>query len=191
VAGIDAIGKPVEILVNNHGVFDFADFFEVSDSRWQEYFEINLFASVRLTRKYLKGMLERKTGRVLFTSSVAGEVPLGAGIPYSVTKTAQISLARGLSELTKGTEVTVNSVVVGPTATEGALELFGKLGAQHGVTAEQAISGFIAKEVPNYKLTQLETPDEIANVFLFLASKHGLVINGVAQRADGGVVGHI
>jgi len=191
VVAVDAIGQPVEVLVNNHGIYEFKDFFVESDDKWEEYWQVNVMAQVRLTRRYLKGMLERKHGRVLFSSSLAGLGPVEGAVGYSVSKTAQISLARALSELTKGTQVTVNSVIIGPTLTEGVRDAFGAAAKANNISFETVVAGFLAKDVPAYKLDRLEDPDEIAQVFLFLASKHGIVINGVAQLAEGGALRHI
>lgn len=190
VARVDALGQPVEVLVNNHGIYDFKSFFEESDEEWQRYFDVNVLSQVRLTRHYLKGMLERKTGRVLFSSSVAGVNPVPTAVGYSASKTQQIALARALAELTKGTEVTVNSVLIGPTATEGSDAKFKEVAASLGVTQDQFVQGFFAA-FPSYALGRLETADEIANIFLFLASKHGLLINGAAQRADAAAIRYI
>ncbi len=190
IARVDAIGVPVEVLVNNHGIFDFKPFAEESDEEWQRYYDVNVLSQVRLSRHYLPKMLERKTGRILFSSSVVGVNPFPTATAYSVSKASQIALARALSELTKGTEVTVNSVLIGPTASDGAVAKFGELAAAAGATTEQFLQGFLTS-LPSYALGRLETPDEIANIFLFLASKQGLLINGTAQRADAAGIRHI
>lgn len=103
----------VDILVNNLGFFEVKDFAEVSDDEWTRYFEVNVMSAVRLCRRFLPQMLERNSGRILNISSEAGVKPLAQMIPYSMTKTALISLSRGMAEMTKGTNVTVNSVFAG------------------------------------------------------------------------------
>jgi NAD(P)-dependent dehydrogenase (short-subunit alcohol dehydrogenase family) len=190
VAKVDKIGVPVEVLVNNHGIFDFKPFVEETDEEWQRYYDVNVLSQVRLSRHYLPGMLERKTGRILFSSSVVGVNPFPTATAYSVSKASQIALARALAELTKGTEVTVNSVLIGPTASDGAVVKFGELAAAAGATPDQFLQGFLTS-LPSYALGRLETVDEVAGIFLFLASKHGLLINGTAQRADAAAIRHI
>jgi len=188
---VDQIGLPVDILVNNHGIYSFHGFFEETDEQWQEFLHVNVLSQVRLTRHYLKGMLERKWGRVLFSSSVVGVVPEPTALGYSVSKTAQIALARGLAELTKGTEVTVNSVLIGPTTTEGTVAAYDGMVAATGVPKEKILEGFFSSLIPSYALNRELTPNEIADVFLFLASKQGLLINGTAQNASSSAIRHI
>jgi NAD(P)-dependent dehydrogenase (short-subunit alcohol dehydrogenase family) len=190
VAGVDKIGVPVEVLVNNHGIFDFKAFVDETDEEWQRYYDVNVLSQVRLSRHYLPGMLERKTGRILFSSSGVAVMPFPTATAYSVSKAAQVALARALAELTKGTEVTVNSVLIGPTETEGSSAMSSKLAAAAGVTQDQFLRGLLAS-MPSYALSRLESADEIASIFLFLASKHGLLINGTAQRADAAGIRHI
>jgi len=146
---------------------------------------------VRLSRHWMKGMLERKWGRVLFSSSGAGLAPVAGFAAYSVTKTALISLARGLAELTKGTEVTVNCVVIGPTESDGLHDMVQTTAKATNVTEAQVMDGLLTSLSPSYALSRPETVDEIAAVFLFLASKHGLIVNGTSQRADANLVRHI
>ena len=116
---VDAVGREVDILVCNVGIFYAEDFFAHDDEQWETYFQVNVMSCVRMARHYLKPMLERNRGRVILVSSEAGVRPIPDMIPYCVTKASQICLARGLAELTKGSKVTVNSLLPGPTATEG------------------------------------------------------------------------
>ncbi|CUG85643.1 short chain dehydrogenase/reductase, putative [Bodo saltans] len=190
VARVDKIGVPVEVLVNNHGIFDFKAFVDETDEDWQRYYDVNVLSQVRLSRHYLPGMLERKTGRILFSSSVVAVAPYPTATAYSVSKASQVALARALAELTKGTEVTVNSVLIGPTASDGANAMFGKLAAAAGAPEEQFVQGLLAS-IPTMRDNRLESVDEIAGIFLFLASKQGLLINGTAQRADAAGLRHI
>lgn len=190
VAKVDALGIPVEVLVNNHGIFDFRAFTDETDEEWQRYYDVNVLSQVRLSRHYLPKMLERKTGRILFSSSVVGVNPFPTAVGYSVSKASQIALARALAETTKGTEVTVNSVLIGPTASEGATAKQQELAAALGTTTDKFIEGLLGS-LPSYALGRMETVDEIAAIFLFLASKHGLLINGTAQRADAAAIRHI
>src|SRR5215468_5699756 len=125
---VEGISKLIEhvpsadILVNNLGIFDIKPFLEISDSEWQRFFEVNVMSGVRLTRHYLPGMLEKKWGRVIFISSESGQEIPAEMVHYGMTKTAQIAIGRGVAESFAAGGVTVNSVLVGPTASEGAGE---------------------------------------------------------------------
>jgi len=191
IAQIDALSVPVDILVNNSGVYKFVGFFEESDEEWQKYHDVNVMSGVRLTRHYLKGMLERKWGRVLFSSSIAAAVPAPFAVGYSVSKLAQAGLARALAELTRGTEVTVNSVLIGPTESDG-VDTFVADAAAKGVSKEDFVKTLLSSVSSFYALdNRLQTVDEVADVFVFLASKQGLLVNGTAQSASSGAVRHV
>jgi len=182
-------GPKIDILVNNVGYFEFKPFAEVTDDDWLSMWELNVMSGIRLARAILPGMLERNSGRVIFVSSEVALKPYPQMIHYSVTKTAQVSLARGLAELTKGTQVTVNSVIVGPTQTEGVDTFLEKIGASVGKSLEEVKATFFAPELNGTSLLQrFATAEEIADVIAFLASPLSAAINGVAQRADGGLV---
>jgi NAD(P)-dependent dehydrogenase (short-subunit alcohol dehydrogenase family) len=112
-AAVEATGREIDVLVNNMGIFSVKDFFEITDDVWRQYFDVNVLSTVRFCRKYLKPMLERNAGRVLIISSECGMRPIADMLHYATTKATQINLARGLAELTKGTKVTVNSILPG------------------------------------------------------------------------------
>lgn len=192
IAQIDALGIPVEVLVNNTGIGGMVNFFEESDEKWQEYFDVNVLSGVRLTRHYLKPMLERKHGRVIFSSSVVAAVPTPNMLAYSVSKLSQAGIARALSELTKGTEVTVNSVLIGPTHSD-VLEQWLADAESKGVKREDFIRQITTSLGSTYALgdERMQTVDEVADVFVFLASKQGLLVNGAAQHATAGVIRHV
>jgi len=176
----------VDVLVNNLGIYEAVDFFETTDEQWQRFYEINVLSGVRLSRHYLKRMLERGTGRVIFISSESGLNPAPEMAHYSMTKTAQLAISRGLAELTKGTSVTVNSVLPGPTRTdtvEGFIQ--DVIPDAEGADAEKR---FIAENRPTSLLGRLIDPEEIASTVAFVASEKASAINGATLRADGGVV---
>jgi len=177
--------------VNNSGIFNFVNFFDETDEEWQRYYDVNVLSGVRLTRHYLKGMLERKWGRVLFSSSIVAAVPPPGATAYAVSKLAQAGLARALAELTRGTEVTVNSVLIGPTHSEGLdAPIAAALAA--GKTKEEFVRGFVGQVSSFYALDdRFQTTDEVADVFVFLASKQGLLVNGTAQSATAGAIRHV
>jgi len=177
----------VDILVNNVGIFEPKPFAEISDADWLRFFEINVLSGVRLSRQYFPLMLEKKWGRILFISSESGlQIPQEM-VHYGTTKTAQLAVARGLAELTTGTEVTVNSVLPGPTASEGVEEFLKQL-AGDGKTRAEAEHEFFRDARPSSLLKRFITPEEIANMVAYLASPLAVATNGASVRVDGGVI---
>jgi NAD(P)-dependent dehydrogenase (short-subunit alcohol dehydrogenase family) len=178
----------VDILVNNVGIFEVNNFFEVDDDKWEQYFQTNLMSGVRLSRYFLKRMLTENKGRVIFVSSECGLRPIPGMIPYSVSKSMQISCARGLAELTKGTHVTVNSVLPGPTMTEGVSTFLKGFAKDKGIAAEEAEHTYFSEYEPTSLLQRFLKPEEIANTILFLVSNMGSGVNGAAQKVEGGII---
>lgn len=177
---------PVSFLINNIGIFDVNDFFEVSDDRWIEYFNHNIMTAVRITRLVMKEMLKRNEGSIVFISSEAAIRSIGNMVPYSVTKTAMLGLGRSLAELTRGTAVRVNSYMPGTTATESVEKYFADLANQQGKTVEQTLRDFY-KEVQPSNLTQkLIDPMLHGRGVIQLATNPAM--NGVTHRADGGTI---
>ena len=181
-------GRVVDVVVNNMGVFGTKDFFEFTDEEWFVYFNVNVMSTVRMCRHFLKQMLERNSGRIIIVSSECGFRPIADMIPYSMTKAAQINIARGLAELTKGTKVTVNSLLPGPTATEGLEDYIDGLSKQSNKSKEEAITGYFQDREPTSLIQRFLTVEEVANTALFLASDLSSGINGAAQRVEGGVI---
>ncbi|WP_439622177.1 SDR family NAD(P)-dependent oxidoreductase [Shinella sp.] len=184
----DFAGKlgPVSFLVNNIGVFDVNDFFEVSDERWREYFEHNLMTAIRISRIVLKDMLARNDGSIVFISSEAAIRSIGNMIPYSTTKTAMLGLSRSLAELTRGTNVRVNSYMPGSTATESVETYFADLAAQQGKTVEQALADFYRDVQPSNLTQKLIDPAMHGRGVVQLMTNNAM--NGVCHRADGGTI---
>ena len=177
---------PVSFLINNIGIFDVNDFFEVGDERWTEYLEHNLMTAVRITRIVMKDMLARDEGSVVFISSEAAIRSIGNMVPYSVTKTAMLGLSRSLAELTRGTNVRVTSYLPGTTATESVQGYFEGLAKEQGKTVEETLRDFY-KEVQPSNLTQkLIDPAFHGRGVIQLATNPAM--NGVAHRADGGTI---
>jgi NAD(P)-dependent dehydrogenase (short-subunit alcohol dehydrogenase family) len=189
-AGCAAVTKAVpdvDILVNNAGIFAPKDFFEIPDQDWTHIFETNVMSGVRLSRAYMPGMLARNWGRIIFISSESAlQIPKEM-IHYGVTKTAQLAVSRGLAELTAGTAVTVNSVLPGPTRSDGVGDFFQAMAARAGVSADEMIKNFIREHRPTSLLQRLATVEEIANMVVYVASKEASATNGAALRVDGGV----
>jgi NAD(P)-dependent dehydrogenase (short-subunit alcohol dehydrogenase family) len=177
-----------DILVNNLGIFEPKPFLEIPDSGWLRFFEVNVLSGVRLSRHYLPGMLKKNWGRVIFISSESAQHIPAEMIHYGMTKTAQVAIARGLAESVAGTGVTVNSVLAGPTASEGASEFVDNMARQQGITKEEVEKQFFASVRPTSLLKRFETPEEVAAVVVFVASTQATAINGSAVRAEGGVI---
>ncbi|MNT46279.1 3-oxoacyl-[acyl-carrier-protein] reductase FabG [compost metagenome] len=172
--------------MNNLGIFDPKPFEEIPDEDWQRFFEVNLMSGVRLTRAYLPGMKRKNWGRVVFISSESGiQIPVEM-IHYGVTKTAQLGLSRGLAETCAGTGVTVNAVLPGPTASEGVGDFVAKLSG--GQPFQDFEKEFFEKARPSSLLKRFATPEEVANLVLYVCSEASSATNGAALRVDGGVV---
>jgi NAD(P)-dependent dehydrogenase (short-subunit alcohol dehydrogenase family) len=177
----------VDILVNNVGIFEPKPFAEITDTDWLRFFEVNVLSGVRLSRQYFPLMLAAGWGRILFISSESGLQIPAEMVHYGTTKTAQLAVARGLAELTKGIGVTVNSVLPGPTASEGVEEFLTKL-AGEGKTRAEAEHEFFRDARPSSLLQRFITTDEIATMVAYLASPLAAATNGASVRVDGGVV---
>jgi NAD(P)-dependent dehydrogenase (short-subunit alcohol dehydrogenase family) len=188
---VDALIRQVsraDVLVNNVGIFDPKPFAEIRDSEWLSIFEVNVLSGVRLSRHYLPGMLENNWGRIIFISSESGQQIPAEMIQYGMTKTAQIAVARGLAESVAGTGVTVNSVLPGPTASEGATIFLENMAKARGLSPVEIEKEFFKSVRPSSLLKRFETPEEIASVVAFVASTQSAAINGAAVRAEGGVI---
>lgn len=177
-----------DILINNLGIFVPTDFADIADEEWQRLWDANVMSGVRLSRHYFGGMLQRNRGRVVFLSSESGLQIPAEMIHYGVTKAAQIALARGMAQLTTGTEVTVNSVLAGPTRSEGVGVFVEQLAQQQGVSTAEFEKQFFDTARPTSLLRRFAEPAEIARVVAFVASPAASVVNGSAIRAEGGLV---
>ena len=178
----------VDILINNAGIFEPKGFFDIPDEEWNRFFEVNVMSGVRLSRAYMPGMLKRNWGRIVFISSKSAlNIPTEM-IHYGVTKTSQLALSRGLAEMTRGTAVTVNSVLPGPTMSEGVETFVKDLAKQHGQSVEEAASQFVKQFRPTSLLQRFASVEEIANMVVYISSKEASATNGAALRAEGGIV---
>jgi NAD(P)-dependent dehydrogenase (short-subunit alcohol dehydrogenase family) len=178
----------VDILVNNLGIFDPKPFDQIPDEDWLRFFEVNVLSGVRMSRHYIGPMRRKNWGRIVFISSESGlQIPQEM-IHYGMTKTAQIAVARGLAETTKGSGVTVNSVLPGPTKSEGVAEFVGKLATANGVDDAAIEREFFTKGRPSSLLQRFATPEEVAAVVAFVCSPLASAINGASVRAEGGVI---
>ena len=188
VARIIAAAPDVDILVNNVGIFAAVPFDQIDDDQWKRFFEVNVLSGARLSRHHLPRMLKRNAGRILFISSESGlQIPVEM-VHYGVTKTAQLGLARGLAEATRGTGVTVNAILPGPTRSEGVVDFVASLAAQQKKSPRDVERDFFLHARPTSLLQRFEEPAEIGAFVAFVASPLGSGINGASLRVDGGVV---
>lgn len=189
--GVDQLTKSlpsVDILVNNLSIFEVKPFFEIPDEDWFRFFEVNVLSGVRLSRFYLPGMLKRNWGRIVFISSESAlQIPVEM-IHYGFTKTAQLSLARGLAEMTAGSNVTVNCVLPGPTRSEGVETFLQDLAKSQDKSVGTLEKEFFHSARPSSLLQRFASSEEVAPMVVYVCSPLASATNGAALRVDGGVV---
>src|SRR3984893_15166108 len=178
----------VDILINNAGIFEPKGFLEIPDREWSRFFEVNVMSGVRLSRAYFPGMLKRNWGRIVFISSESALNIPKEMIHYGTTKTAQLAVSRGLAEMTMGTAVTVNTVLPGPTMSEGVEVFIKDIARRNGQSVEEATKQFFQQQRPTSLLQRFATVEEIANLVVYVSSKESAATNGAALRAEGGIV---
>ena len=177
-----------DILVNNLGIFDQKPFFDIPDADWLRFFEVNVLSGIRLARAYLSGMMERDWGRVVFMSSESAlNVPPDM-LHYGLTKTAMLSVSRGLAKLAAGTGVTVNAVLPGPTLSEGLERMLEGQATQEGKTVEEVGQLFMKTKRPSSIIQRLAAPSEVASMVTYICSPQASATTGAALRVDGGLV---
>jgi NAD(P)-dependent dehydrogenase (short-subunit alcohol dehydrogenase family) len=187
-SAVTAAHADVDVLVNNMGIFEPKPFAAITDAEWLHFFEANVLSGVRLSRHYLAGMQQRNWGRIIFVSSESAlQIPTEM-IHYGMTKTAQLAVARGLAETLSGTRVTVNSVLPGPTSSEGVGQFVRDLAVAQGKDVAQVEREFFEKARPSSVLQRFTTPDEVASLIAYVASERASGTTGAALRVDGGVL---
>lgn len=177
---------PVAVLVNNIGRFDVEDFQDISDDRWHEYFDTNVMTGVRITRPVIEIMLKRNSGSIIFIASEAAVRSIPFMVHYSVTKTAQLGLSRAIAEMTRGTDVRVNTYMPGPTATESVRNYFNGIAADRGIEFDEVVKGFFENDQPGSLIRRLIDPEMHGRAIVQLATNTAM--NGTTQRADGGAI---
>jgi NAD(P)-dependent dehydrogenase (short-subunit alcohol dehydrogenase family) len=187
-AALFAAVPEVDILINNLGIFEPKPFAEITDADWLRFFEVNVLSGVRLSRQYLEGMRKANWGRILFISSESGVQIPAEMIHYGMTKTAQLAVARGLAETTVGTGITVNSLLPGPTQSEGVSTFVAQIAEARGVDLATMEREFFKSARPSSLLQRFATVGEVASMAVFLSSPLAAATNGAAVRVDGGVV---
>jgi NAD(P)-dependent dehydrogenase (short-subunit alcohol dehydrogenase family) len=177
-----------DILVNNLGIFEPKPFLEIPDEDWRRFFEVNVLSGVRLARAYFPGMAKQGWGRIVFMSSESAVQIPAEMIHYGMTKTAQLAVARGLAETTPGTGITVNSILAGPTASEGVAGFVAAMAKEKGAAAAQVEADFFRSVRPSSLLKRFATVDEVAALVAYVCGVPAAATNGAALRVDGGVV---
>ena len=192
--GLDAlvaVAPECDILVNNVGMYGPKDFFEITDEDWRQMFEVNVLSGVRLARHYLPAMQSAGWGRLVFLSSESGlNIPEDM-IHYGFTKTAVLAVSRGLAKLAKGSGVTVNAVLPGPTLTEGVEAMLADQKAETGQSIEELGRDFVQSARPTSLIERLATAEEVANMIVYVCSEQASATSGAALRVDGGAVDFI
>lgn len=187
-AALVAAVADADILVNNVGIYGQQDFFEIPDEEWSRFFDTNVMSGVRLSRAYLPAMVARRWGRVLFLSSESAlNIPADM-IHYGFTKTALLSISRGLAKRVAGSGVTVNAILPGPTLTEGMAAMLKEEQQASGSTLDEAATAFVMKHRPSSIIGRAASVEEVANMVVYAASKQASATTGAALRVDGGVV---
>ena len=183
-----AIAPKVDVLVNNLGIFELKQFQDISDEDWLRFFETNVLSGVRLSRFYLPAMRAKNWGRILFVSSESGlQIPVEM-IHYGMTKTAQLAVARGLAESLAGTGITVNSILPGPTLSEGVETFLEQMTSEQKTDIAAIEKGFFEKVRPSSILQRFASTEEVANLAVYLAGEGASATTGAAMRVEGGVV---
>jgi hypothetical protein len=178
----------VDILINNLGIFEPKRFEDISDEEWRRFFEANVLSGVRLARHYLAGMRKTNWGRIIFISSESAvQIPIEM-IHYGMTKTAQLAVSRGLAELVQGTGITVNSVLPGPTRSEGVEKFLKDMAKQQSKSEQEVEREFFKTARPSSLIQRFATTEEVAHMVVYIASELSSATNGAALRVDGGVV---
>jgi NAD(P)-dependent dehydrogenase (short-subunit alcohol dehydrogenase family) len=180
--------QDVDVLVNNLGIFEPKPFEDIPDEDWLRFFETNVLSGIRLARHYVRGMRSRNWGRIVFVSSESALQIPAEMIHYGMTKTAQLAVSRGLAETLAGTGVTVNSVLPGPTASEGVGDFVGRMAAARGTDVATMEREFFETARPSSVLKRFTTPDEVAAMIAYVCSAQASATTGAALRVDGGVV---
>jgi NAD(P)-dependent dehydrogenase (short-subunit alcohol dehydrogenase family) len=186
-AALVAAVPDIDILVNNLGIYEAKPFGEITDDDWRRFFEVNVLSGARLARSYFPGMLACGWGRVIFIASESGVMVPPDMIHYGMTKTAQLAISRGLAGLTKGTRVTVNTVMPGTTRSEGIVDFLKSVADDPDAPAEEIERAFFAKDRATSLIQRMIEPEEIAALVAYVASPLSSATNGAALRVDGGI----
>ncbi|SEF57522.1 Short-chain dehydrogenase [Bryocella elongata] len=190
-AGVEALFRAVpqtDILINNLGIYEAKKFEDIPDADWLNLFEVNVLSGVRTARHYLPGMIQRDNGRIIFISSESAVMTPPDMIHYGMTKTAQLAISRGLAETTRGTKVTVNTVLPGPTQSANIEQFLRSVATDPGAPIEEVEKEFFARHRQSSLLQRLIAADEVAHLVAYVASPLSSASNGATFRAEGGLI---
>ncbi|MCA0045233.1 SDR family NAD(P)-dependent oxidoreductase [Celeribacter litoreus] len=187
-ATLIAAEPEADILINNLGIYGRKDYFDLTDDDWETYFQINVMSGVRLSRHYAEGMRARGWGRIQFISSESAlNIPFDM-VQYGVSKSALQGLSRGLAKVLARTGVTVNTILPGPTRTEGAGRMLSAMAEERGVSVEEAEALFLQEKRPSGLLGRFASPEEVAAMCVYVASPQASATTGAALKVEGGIV---
>jgi NAD(P)-dependent dehydrogenase (short-subunit alcohol dehydrogenase family) len=178
----------LDILVNNLGIYGTQDFFAISDADWENFFQTNVMSGLRLSRHYAQGMKTRGWGRIQFISSESAVNIPADMVHYGVSKSAVQGLSRGLAKVLAGSGVTVNTILPGPTRTEGVQPFFANLARDQGISVQEVEARFFRENRPSSLIGRFATPEEVANLCVYAASPQASATTGAALRVEGGIV---
>lgn len=188
VVALTQVIPHIDILINNLGIYEVKPFLEIKDEDWLRLFEVNVLSGIRLSRFFFPKMHEHGWGRIIFISSESGVNPPLEMIHYGMTKTAQLAVSRGLAEMTAGTQITVNSILPGPTLSPGVERFMRDLAASKNISIAEAEKQFFQNTRPSSLIKRFATADEVGALACFICSDKAAAINGAALRVDGGVI---
>lgn len=178
----------VDLLVNNMGIYEIMRYEDVDDAVWERYFRTNVLAANGLSKYYLPKMLGRGFGRILFIASEEAVMPSGQMPQYAMTKSMLLSLSKSLSKLTVGAEVTVNTILPGPTLSENVQQIIEQLYSNEELTFAEKEKRFMAANLPQSEIQRFIKPSEIGRLAAFVCSPYASAFRGSPIRMDGGMV---
>lgn len=178
----------IDILVNNMGVYEMMSYEDVDDEIWEKYFRTNVLAANGLCKFYLPKMLENDFGRIIFIASEEAIMPSGQMPPYCMTKTMLLSLSKSLSKLTKGTEVTINTIMPGPTLSENVYQIIDSMYANLEMSFPEKEKKFMTTNLPQSEIQRFIKPIEIGRITTFICSPYASAFKGSPIRMDGGMI---
>ena len=187
-ARLAAKAGEVDILVNNAGIFQPCDFFETDDAEWDRHWQINVISAMRLSRALAPAMVRRGWGRIVMLGSESSfNIPTEM-IHYGVSKAADVALARGLAKRLAGTGVTVNSVLPGPTLSDGLRDMLADRVAGTGQDIDTVAAEFVVAARPSSIIRRAARVEEVAHMILYACSPQASATTGASLRVDGGVI---